>query len=167
MGAEKLVQQDFLKSSFAKFLFPENIRLDVHVSNKAEVFSLIAATFEREHQLNSAQICQGLMAREKLESTALGCGVALPHAQIAGLSAPMMGFVRVRSPIDFDAPDGQPVSAMLVLLVPAKGSQEYLQILAEIADALCDERFRDDLHAASDQYAAWELFVRWRPAYAH
>jgi PTS system nitrogen regulatory IIA component len=105
------------------------------------------------------------MARERLESTALGCGMALPHAQISRLSAPMIGMVRT-IPIPFDAPDGLPASAILALLVSAKGSQEYLQIPGEIADVLCDESFRQELAVTYDPYAAWQLMVRWRPSHA-
>lgn len=166
VSVAKLMQRDFLMSAFAKFLFPENILLDVDAADKAQVFAQVAFTFQREHQIDYSSVYEGLMARERLESTALGCGVALPHAQISRLSAPMIGMVRTRTPIPFDAPDGLPVSAILVLLVPAKGSQEYLQILAEIADVLCDESFRQELAVTHDPYAAWQLMVRWRPSYA-
>ncbi|MFC5474462.1 PTS sugar transporter subunit IIA [Paraherbaspirillum soli] len=167
MRVAKLLQPDFLMSPFAKFLFPENIRLDVAAFDKTQAFAQVAAVFEREHRIGYSQVYEGLRAREQLDSTGLGCGVALPHAQISGLRAPMMAFVRLRMPIGFDAPDGLPVSDLLVLLVPGKGSQEYLQLLAEIAGVLCDASFREQLCTAHDPYAVWQLFVRWRRSHAH
>jgi PTS system nitrogen regulatory IIA component len=167
MGVAKLRQRDFLMSAFARFIFPENILLDVDAADKAQVFAHIAFAFRREHKIDYATVYEALQAREKLESTALGCGVALPHAQISGLSAPMIGILRIRTPVAFDAPDGLPVSTIVVLLVPSKGAREYLQILAEIADALCDEGFREKLDAAPDPHAAWQLMVRWGTSHVH
>ena len=74
-----------------------------------------------------------LFAREKLGSTGLGQGIAIPHGRIKGLKDALGAFVRPRQPIPFDAPDGKPVSLVFVLLVPEQATEKHLQILSELA----------------------------------
>ncbi len=88
--------------------------------------------------LPQAQVVESLNAREKLGSTGLGQGVALPHARIKNLPQAVAAFVRPKLPIPFDAPDAKPVWAMLVLLVPEHATEEHLQILAELAQMFGD-----------------------------
>ena len=137
-------------TTFADFLFPENIFLDLHAANKLQAFAQIAELLEREHQINRTLIYESLCVREELCSTGLGQGVAIPHAQIADLEQPIAAFVRLAAPIDFNAPDEQVVSQLFVLLLPSRTTYLHLQILADVVGKLCDQHFRDKLDIAKD-----------------
>src|SRR5262249_48601182 len=102
----------------------------------------------------------GLSARERLGSTALGCGVAIPHARLKALSRPVAAFVRTALPGSFDAPDGKPVGDMLVLLLPWAATQEHLVILPEVAAMFSDKQFRDHLRACTDREQVYARLTR-------
>jgi PTS system nitrogen regulatory IIA component len=145
-------------NSFSQFLFPENIVLGLQASSKAQALPHIAEVLERHHQISRTLIYESLCKREQLGSTALGEGVAIPHAQIKGLRHPMTAFIRLSSAIEFDAPDEKPVSEIFVLLVPLNVTLDHLQMLANVAEMLCDERFREQLNAAIDPVNIQRLF---------
>ncbi len=90
-----------------------------------------------------------LFAREKLGSTGLGQGIAIPHGRIKGLKEAVGAFVRMKQPIPFDAPDGQPVNLIFVLLVPDRATDLHLQILSELAQMFSDKPFRERLLASA------------------
>jgi PTS system nitrogen regulatory IIA component len=94
-------------------------------------------------------------------STGLGHGVAIPHARIKGLRTAVAAIVRTRLPIPFDAPDGKPVSDMVVLLVPEKATEEHLQILASVAQMFADRQFREKLRTCVDASSVRRLFADW------
>ncbi|MFZ9492195.1 MAG: PTS sugar transporter subunit IIA, partial [Burkholderiaceae bacterium] len=102
-------------------------------------------------------------ARERLGSTGLGAGVAIPHGRIKGLKQALGAFVRLAKPLPFDAPDGQPVSLVFFLLVPEHANQEHLELLSELAEMLSDERFRDGLNQAPDRSEAHRIMQGWQP----
>src|SRR5512139_2061219 len=100
-------------------LLPEaNVLADVDVASKKRVFEQVGLLFENHHQIARSTVFDSLFAREKLGSTGLGQGVAIPHGRIKGLAEAVPAFVRTRQPIPFDAPYGRPVSLIFVLLVP-------------------------------------------------
>jgi len=137
-------------SAFSSLLSPADVLLDIDAVSKRGVFERVAALFEERHGLASAKVTDGLHARERLGSTALGHGVALPHARIKGLTQPVAAYVRTRLPIAFDAPDGKPVADMIVLLVPEKATDLHLQLLAEVAQMFADPSFRERLRMCTD-----------------
>ncbi|RJG07406.1 PTS sugar transporter subunit IIA [Noviherbaspirillum cavernae] len=137
-------------NAFADLLYPENIALDLNVSNKMQAFAHIAALLERQHQIGRTLVHDSLCERERMGSTALGMGVGIPHARIKGLRQPMLAFARFRKAIPFDAPDDMPVSEVFLLLVPGNAAVAHLQILAELAEMLCDQDFRQRLRDAND-----------------
>jgi PTS system nitrogen regulatory IIA component len=145
----------------AQMLSPEDILLDVDASSKKRVFEEVGRLFERRHGLAQGQVVDSLSAREKLGSTGLGHGVAIPHARVKGLPKAMAAIVRTRLPIPFDAPDGKPVSDMVVLLVPEQATEEHLQILAWIAQAFADRQFRQRLRMCVDAAGVSRLFADW------
>ena len=89
----------------------------------------------------------GLSRREQLGSTGLGEGVAIPHARVEGIAQIHIAYLRLKTPIRFDAPDGKPVSDIIVILVPKHATEEHLQILAETTQIFSDSKFRDRLHS--------------------
>ncbi len=93
-------------------------------------------------------ICASLREREQLASTAIGHGVAVPHARIDGIDASRAAFLRLAQPVDFNAADGEPVDLVLVLAVPAHYLQQHLNLLAELAEMFADPGYRAELRAA-------------------
>ena len=114
--------------------------------------------------LPSADVKAALAARESLGCTALGHGVALPHARMAGLAQPAGAFIRTRSPLDFGAFDGKPVSCFLVLVVPAEAAEVHLKLLANAATLLNDPSFRAAIRSAAEAKDVARLFAEWRLA---
>ena len=150
-------------SQIAELLTAENILLDLDAGSKASLFEAVGALFEAHHGLPRRLIVDSLLAREKLGSTGLGQGIAIPHGRIRGLSLAQGAFVRLRSPIPFDAPDGKPVALVFVLLVPEQATEQHLQLLSELAQMFSDTRFREGLAAPADAAALRAVFERWAP----
>ena len=95
-----------------------NILLDLDVANKKRVFEQVGLLFENNHGISRTVVYDSLFRREKLGSTGLGQGIAIPHGRIKGLPEALGAFVRTSTPIPFDSPDGRGVSHIFVLLVP-------------------------------------------------
>lgn len=148
----------------ASILSPERIRIDQTAGTKAQLFEDMGRLFAAWDGLDPARVAASLMAREKLGCTALGHGVALPHARLKGLAQAHGAFARLRTPLSFGAVDGKPVSEVLVVLVPEHAVEEHLQILAEAAEMFCDRRFLGYLRSRPDAAAVWQAFADWRPA---
>ncbi len=110
-----------------------------------------------------AAIVDALTAREKLGSTGLGQGIAIPHGRIRGLKNARGAFLRLAQPISFDAPDGRPVSQVFVLLVPEQATERHLELLSELAQMFSERSFRERLAAAPDAAAAWSAIRDWAP----
>jgi len=145
----------------SQILVPDNILLDTESTSKKRVFERVGLLFENHLQIARSQVFDSLFAREKLGSTGLGQGVAIPHGRIPKLREATAAFVRTTHPIPFDAPDGQPVTMIFVLLVPELATDLHLQILGELAQMFSDEGFRDLLLACEDSVSAYRLFCDW------
>ena len=151
-------------SQIAELLTAENILLDLDAGSKASLFDAVGALFETHHGLSRRLIVDSLLAREKLGSTGLGQGIAIPHGRIRGLAVAQGAFARLRSPIPFDAPDGKPVALVFVLLVPEQATEQHLQLLSELAQMFSETRFRESLAAPTDAASLRAVFERWEPA---
>lgn len=136
----------------------------VEASSKKRAFEEVGLLFENLHGLNRALVTDSLFTRERLGSTGLGHGVAIPHGRIKGLKAPMAAVLQLAQPIGFDAPDDQPVSLLIFLLVPEAATQKHLEILSEIAELLSDSAMRDKLNACTTSEELHSLIVGWQSA---
>ena len=145
----------------SKSLTVSHIVLDMDVTSKKRLFEQIGLLFENEDRIARANVFDALFAREKLGSTGLGQGIAIPHGRIKGLKAPVGAFVRLVTGVPFDAPDGKPVGLIFVLLVPEAANEHHLQLLSELAQMFSDKDFRDRLAAAADAAALHGLFANW------
>ncbi len=145
-------------SLLSDLLTAENVLLDLDVSNKRRLFELIALESELRYGLAPTTTVDSLLARERLGSTGLGQGIAIPHGRIRGLKHSIGYFARPKSPIIFEAPDGQPVRDIFVLLVPEAATDEHLQILSELAQRFSNRVFRDALAATNDVQVIHGLF---------
>ena len=129
----------------SRILPAENIVLDMPATSKKRAFEQIGLFFENHYGLARTTVFDSLFSRERLGSTGLGEGVAVPHGRVKGLSDVLSAFVRLERPVPFDAPDGQPVSLLVFLLVPEAATQQHLDILAELAQLLSDKSLRERL----------------------
>jgi PTS system nitrogen regulatory IIA component len=147
----------------AKLLPAQNVVLDLDVSSKKRVFEHAGLLFENNQNVARSQVFDSLFAREKLGSTGLGQGIAIPHGRIKGLKDAVGAMIRMREPIPFDAPDGQPVNLIFVLLVPERATDLHLQILSELAQMFSDQAFREQLLKAESADAMHQSIAEWQP----
>ena len=148
----------------AAILPAAQVLVHVEVTSKKRAFEEAGLLFEDLHGLNRALVADSLFARERLGSTGLGHGVAIPHGRIKGLKAPMAAVFQLDQPIGFDAPDEQPVSLLIFLLVPEASTQKHLEILSEIAELLSNGRTRDDMISSATASSLHDLIDKWLPA---
>lgn len=134
------------------------VLLDLESTSKKRVFEQVGMLFENYLGLARAVVFDSLFAREKLGSTGLGQGVAIPHGRIKGLKQAAGAFVRLKTPVPFDAPDGRAVNLLFFLLVPEQATEHHLEILSELAQRFAERSFRDALVAAPDSAAVVALF---------
>lgn len=147
----------------SKILTPSHVSLDLQASSKKRLFEQAGLLFENLDGIARSLVFDSLFAREKLGSTGLGQGVAIPHGRIKGLKEAIGAFVRLAQPVPFDAPDGAPVSLAFVLLVPEKATEKHLQILSELAQMFSDKALREAMGQASDPAALHQLIAAWQP----
>lgn len=150
-------------SLISRLLPLSNVVADLDASSKKRVFEQAGLLFENNQGIARSTVFDSLFARERLGSTGLGQGVAIPHGRIKGLRDAVGAFIRLAQPVPFEAPDGKPVNLMFVLLVPESATEHHLRLLSELAQMFSDRSFRDALTLASDASEAHTLFVNWNP----
>jgi PTS system nitrogen regulatory IIA component len=150
-------------SLIAKQLHAANVVIDLPVSSKKRLFEQAGLLFENRHGIARSVVFDSLFAREKLGSTGLGQGVAIPHGRIKGLKEALCAFLRLAQPVPFDAPDGNPVSLVFVLLVPQQATEKHLQMLSELAQMFSDKALREAMNKAPDAAALHQLITGWQP----
>ena len=144
---------------------PERIAYDVDVSSKKralETVSDILVKGDGGENLVSHDVCESLIAREKLGSTGIGCGVAIPHGRLKNTDKTLAAFIKLHKGVDYDAIDNQAVDLIFALLVPENSTEEHLKILAEIAEMFSNETFRKKLREANNPQALWALLRNWK-----
>ncbi|ODT75576.1 MAG: transcriptional regulator [Pelagibacterium sp. SCN 64-44] len=120
------------------------------VTDKRQLFDLLAEKAAAETGLAAEEIVGALVAREELGSTGLGNGIAIPHGKLGGLKGVFAAFARLDSPIEFDAVDDQPVDLVMLLLAPVGAGADHLKALSRVARLLRTESVVDALRAESD-----------------
>src|SRR3954468_19658053 len=146
-------------SLVGKLLSPSHVLLDLQASSKKRLFEQAGLLFENHDGIGRSVVFESLFAREKLGSTGLGQGVAIPHGRIKGLKDALGAFIRVAQPVPFEAPDGAPVTLVFVLLVPEKATEKHLQILSELAQLFSDRALREAMQQAPDAGALHRLIT--------
>jgi nitrogen PTS system EIIA component len=136
-----------------------NIVLDLSVTSKKRAFEQASLLFENNDGIERAAVYESLFARERLGSTGLGGGIAVPHGRVKGIKRPAAAFFRLATPIAFDAPDRQPVSHLLFLIAPESETQQHLDILAEVARLLSDKSIRERLACEQSAQAIHQLLT--------
>ena len=153
-----------MMNRLASILSVAQVLVHVDASSKKRAFEEAGLLFENLHGLSRALVTDSLFSRERLGSTGLGHGVAIPHGRIKGLKAPMAAVLQLAQPIGFDAPDEQAVSLLIFLLVPEAATQKHLEILSEIAEMLSDAGLREKLASSADAAELHRLITNWQSA---
>ena len=136
-----------------------HIILDAEISSKKRLFECVAQLLAEQSGLPQAEVFDCLVARERLGSTALGQGVAMPHGRHAGVLAATGAFVRLKELIEFAAPDNKPVSLVFVLLVPEAATGEHLALLSHLARLFNEKSVREALRSCQTPEEARALLL--------
>lgn len=150
-------------AGLAKVLQLQHTHLDLELGSKKRVFEQVGLWAENELAVARSTIYDSLFARERLGSTGLGQGVAIPHGRIKGLKGATGFFIRMKEPIPFEAPDSKPVRLIFALLVPENATDLHLQLLSELAQLFSDRNLREQLLLENDPAAVHRLLTEWQP----
>lgn len=131
----------------------------VKAASKKQLFQEAATRARDAYGLDPRAVVEGLVAREKLGSTAMGGGVAIPHARLGGLKSIVGLFARLEKPVDFEAADGQGVDLVFVLLAPEESGADHLRALARVSRLLRDAELRRKLRETSEAPALYALIT--------
>jgi nitrogen PTS system EIIA component len=149
-------------SLIASLLPASHVLVDLPAADRRGVFEQVAALLEDKTGIKRGVILDSLMVRERLGSTGLGQGIAIPHGRVRGLREATGAFVRTREPVEFEAPDERPVNLIFVLLVPEKSTDLHLEILGELAEMFSSSEQRARLCAARDGLEVQRLIAGWQ-----
>jgi PTS system nitrogen regulatory IIA component len=142
------------------FITETRIGRGLELTSKKRLLEALASLLASGHaSLNADAVFERLLERERLGSTGLGHGIALPHARVKEVKDAMGAFVTTVKGIDYDAADGEPVDLAFALLVPESATEEHLQLLAQLASLFCDARVRKRLRDAESTDAILRVFV--------
>jgi PTS system nitrogen regulatory IIA component len=143
----------------------ERVVCNREVSSKKRGLELLGELIAKgQEDLSVREIFESLIGRERLGSTGLGHGVALPHGRLNQSKRALGAFLKLRQGIDFDAIDKQPVDLIFALLVPEHFTDEHLKILAYLAEMFSDQGFCEQLRAADSDQALYERLIHWQPS---
>jgi PTS system nitrogen regulatory IIA component len=137
---------------------PERVLPNVRASSKKRLLELVSeALVQNDASLDSREVFESLCARERLGSTGLGNGVAIPHGRVEGSTEVQAVFIRLAKPLAFDAVDGKPVDLLFALAVPAHATTDHLKLLSQIAERFSDAELLEKLRAAEDSGELMQL----------
>ncbi len=144
-------------------LSPERILCHVEASSKKRVleyFSKLLAT--ETHDISNREIYESLLNRERLGSTSIGYGVAIPHARVSQCNVTLGAFLQLETGVDYEAIDRQPVDLLFALLVPEECTQEHLDLLAVLAELFSSAEFRRQLRNTEKCEDKFHLLTEWQ-----
>lgn len=150
--------------ALADLLTPQRISLDVRLHSRKRMLERLAAQLADADgvALDQRALFEALCERERLGSTALGHGVAIPHARVDGLDDSLASILRLSKPLDYDTPDGQPVDLIVGLVVPQACTDSHLRILSELAGCLQEEDFRAGVRQAGNAAELLDFLQHWQ-----
>lgn len=143
-----------------QYLSADNVHPLFEAASKKRLLENIATTISGENATWAEQLTDSLMARERLGSTGVGQGIAVPHCRSKKLESPEVHLFALREPVDFDSLDGQPVDFVCVLLVPEQSNELHLQLLRDVIATFADPQARAPLLAAEDAQSLYETCIR-------
>jgi mannitol/fructose-specific phosphotransferase system IIA component (Ntr-type) len=144
-----------------ELLVPEAVSIDFPPAPMEKLLAALVRDLERKGFVaDRSRATDDIVARERVMSTGVGNGVAIPHAYTDGVDRVVAGFYRTREAVEFAAPDGAPVDLFFVVLGPRAGRRDHIRFLARIARVLKNAEFRDALRTAPDADAVHTVFRR-------
>lgn len=147
-----------------ELISPDRILCDIESASKKRVIENLSELLSTgEADLAPRPIFDSLIGRERLGSTGLGHGVALPHGRFNQSQRAVGAFIKLKKGVDFDAIDRQPVDLIFGLLVPDHYTDEHLKILAYLAEMFSDRAFSQQLRESDSNDALFGLLVGWQP----
>jgi len=143
-------------------LAPPRCLCQIQGGSKKRLFEMIADVLDREQEeFHPAELVAGMLAREKLGSTALGEGIAIPHCRLADCEVAVGVLMTLATAADYESPDGDDVNIIFALVVPSDATQEHLNLLADIARLFSQAEFRDALRACKTSEALYTTAINW------
>ncbi|CAB1277264.1 PTS sugar transporter subunit IIA [Candidatus Nitrosacidococcus tergens] len=140
----------------------EQVIIDFSASSSKQVLEQLAKLLSHgTYGLEVTDILSHLLSRERLGSTSIGNGVAIPHARIEGSPYTIAAFIRLKEGIDFNAIDNKPVSLFFALLVPEKSTDEHLNLLAQLATLFRNSKLRQYLREVKDPQELLQALIEW------
>jgi PTS system nitrogen regulatory IIA component len=149
--------------NIADIISPDRVVCDLDATSKKRALEQLSDMLA-SNSITPQDVVDSLIARERLGSTGIGYGVAIPHGRIKNTDHAIAAFVQLHEAIDFDAADDQAVDLLFALLVPENSTSEHLELLAELAEMFSDKAFRDKLRATKDRDAIYNLLSSWKKA---
>ena len=144
----------------SEILSPERIRFDSNGASKKAALETLANLIAKDSpELTQFEVFESLLTRERLGSTGLGHGVAIPHGRINNDNKTLGAFIRMRTPVEYDAVDKQPVDILFALLVPQESTDEHLQILSRLAEKFSDKELLSKLRTEKTADAIYDLLA--------
>jgi PTS system nitrogen regulatory IIA component len=137
--------------TISALLSPQNIFIDTEVTSKKKLLELIANIVADRTELSQSVIYSNLLNRERLGSTGLGRGFAVPHARVADLETTGGFFFRLVEPVNFDSPDDQPVDLVFTIVIPQEATEEHLLILSSLAKIFSQEEVCQAIRGAASR----------------
>ena len=139
------------------------IKNDVNVLSKKRALEELSHLITQDQtQLSVSNIFDSLISRERLGSTGVGYGIAIPHGRIKNCEKITGAFIKLKQGVDFDAMDNQPVDILFALIVPEESTDEHLQVLALLASMFNDEGFRRKLRESQNEEETYKLLTEWQ-----
>lgn len=141
----------------------DSVRIDVDATSRKRIFEEASLLFESAYGLAHSETFDALIARERLGSTCVGAGCAIPHGRLDSTEEPSLVFLRTTSPVMLDAPDGRGVQLFICLIVPSNDATDYLALLRECAALFSDRTMRQALISAPSETDICQLLHDWNP----
>jgi fructose-specific phosphotransferase system IIA component len=139
----------------------DNVVLDMPAAAKADLLDAILRDLDAKGQITDVgHVINDVVEREKVMSTGIGNGVAIPHAYTDGVDRLVAGFYRTSEGVDFEALDGRDVDLLFIILGPRESRRDHIKVLAKISRLLNHDDFREDLRNAPDADAVMGVFKR-------
>jgi PTS system nitrogen regulatory IIA component len=150
--------------NLSELLSPDQVEYCTDISSKKRALEHLSELLAKNAgRLGWSEIFDSLINREKLGSTGLGKGVALPHGRLEALQNPVCAFLKLEEPVDFDSSDGQPVDLLFALLVPEESTEEHLQILSVIAELFSKPAFCSSIRECDSDACLYRLLTQQEP----
>lgn len=145
----------------------ERVAEDAEVTSKKRTLELLSRLLSgQDTDLSADAVCDTLLARERLGSTGLGAGVAIPHGRMKGIDQAVGAFVKLHDGVDFDAPDKQPVDLLFALIVPEQCTDTHLNLLAQLATLFRDDETVAQLRKSTNREALYRTLTEWGARHA-